>query len=140
MIKPIPESKLKEKLYKSSSLVCDRCEIGLSPSADGLSKWRYDADNDQVLCPDCIKNLREQAVDSEIGKIVSFMSGAEWALSEFYDEQKGTQPPPHVKRDIDAKQREMIKKAMEKIRKEFGEESANPIIRDKERQIEEENQ
>jgi len=121
LFKPVSSDIILERAGKSLSLICDRCGGSISSGEKGLSKWRYDDDSDQVLCPICVSELIEFVTDSEIGKIVSFMEGATWALEEFYyDEVIGTTPPPHVNRAIEAKRREMIEKLKRRIFKKFG--------------------
>ena len=126
MIIRIPDSRLREKLYKSSSLICDRCELELSFSADGLSKWKYDDDGGRILCPQCVADLRERAVDAAFAKINSFISGADWALSMFsYEinhmpEMIHVGAPPEIAFKVVMEKQKMIREAMENIGKQFG--------------------
>ncbi len=108
-----------EKITKSLTLVCDRCSKVLSQSEPGFFLWCYDEENDSVLCPVCVAELKEIEINHALEKVNSFIEGAKWALSEFYDEIGGTQPPLHMERDIRKKQREMIIEAVHKVEFKF---------------------
>lgn len=117
MITKVPADKISKEL----TLTCVRCQRVLRQAEPGFSRWRYDYENDQVFCPECISDLKERELDQALKEVFAFINGARWALSEFYDEIGGTQPPLHVERDIRKKQREMIIEAIRKVESKYGE-------------------
>jgi len=115
MLRKVPP----EKISKDLTLTYDRCQRVLSQSDFGFCLWRYDGENDQVFCPGCISDLKERELDQALKEVFAFINGARWAISEFYDEQKNTEPPPHIERDIKEKLREMIFESVRKVEGKF---------------------
>jgi len=112
-----------DKISKDLTLTCVRCQRVLRQAEPGFSRWRYDYENDQVLCPECISDLKERELDQALKEVFAFINGARWALrlTEFYDEKNNTESPPHIEQELKEKLKEMIFEAVRKVESKYGE-------------------
>ncbi|MFA5542750.1 MAG: hypothetical protein WDA47_03190 [Bacilli bacterium] len=72
-----------------------------------------------MLCPNCLDELEELAIDDAFAKINSFMAGAKFALSKL-SEMIGDEVLSQIEVEIKMEKQKMIREAMENIGKQFG--------------------